>query len=85
MRGPADVPKHLKATYDSLTEDQQRHLLERALLAMPSLAGAPPCQHDTLNWTIHPEGGILDTGWIVYLDGSYGMGPASCWGGLASG
>ena len=75
MRGPGGVPSHLRSTFDELTEDRQRHLLTRGLLALPSVASHPPSAHDTLSWTVYPEGGVLHTGWIAYLDGSFRDGP----------
>ena len=77
MRGPADLPEHLRGTFDELSEDQQRHLLTRGLFALPSVGDHPPTPHDTMGWTIYPENGVLQSGWITYLDGSSRDGPSA--------
>ena len=75
MRGPGAVPKELEDTYNRLTEDQRRHLLTRGLLAHPPVE-FPQSPQDTMSWTIYPEDGVLQSGWIVYLDGSFRDGPS---------
>ena len=59
-----------------LTEDQQKLLLNRALLARVDLSQHPPAPEDSFGWTVAPPGGILLQGWTIYLDGSFRDGPS---------
>ena len=74
-RGDMCVPKHLKATYNALSESQKRHLQTRGLVELPDISMHGRSEHDTLQWTMYPEDGVLQTGWKVYLDGSLRDGP----------
>ena len=80
LRGPGHVPAHLVSTFESLSADQKRHLLNRGLLALPSVSSHPPSQHDTLAWTMRPDDGVLHSGWTAYLDGSFRDGPSELLG-----
>ena len=69
-RGDSRVPKHLEATYEELTADQKRILQTRGFVELPDISQHPRSTHDTMQWTVYPEDGVLQTGWKVYLDGS---------------